>query len=66
MDENKSNQWELDGDCSLCRRKNYCSKDCSRRKQFKKSYVKSMFREVMHEHGLDQLDGYAGKVFDYM
>lgn len=27
----KSDQWLLDGDCSLCRKRNYCTKDCSKR-----------------------------------
>lgn len=28
-----SEQWKLDGDCNLCRRKNYCSKPCTRCKR---------------------------------
>ena len=27
----KSDQWLLDGDCSLCRKRNYCTKNCSKR-----------------------------------
>lgn len=30
METDNSNQWELEGRCSLCRRKNYCSKPCTR------------------------------------
>ena len=26
----EAEQWKLSGDCSKCRRKNYCSKDCVR------------------------------------
>lgn len=33
MEENRTNQWELEGDCSICRRKNYCSKPCTRCKR---------------------------------
>lgn len=29
----KTDQWQLDGDCSQCRRKNYCSKPCTKNKR---------------------------------
>ena len=25
---NENEQWLLDGDCNICRRNNYCKKDC--------------------------------------
>ena len=28
--QNLSNQWELNGDCQLCRRQKYCSKPCKK------------------------------------
>ncbi len=28
-DIERNEQWKLDGDCSTCRRKNYCSKTCT-------------------------------------
>lgn len=30
---NKTNQWELDGDCNLCRKQKYCSKPCTKCKR---------------------------------
>lgn len=30
MKYNINEQWLLDGDCSICRRKNYCNKPCKR------------------------------------
>ncbi len=32
MKEN-SDRWLIDGDCSKCRRRQYCSKDCTKRKR---------------------------------
>ena len=29
MQVEKTDQWLLNGDCSLCRRNNYCSKSCT-------------------------------------
>lgn len=26
----KDNQWEIHGDCRICRRKDYCSKPCTK------------------------------------
>lgn len=28
-------QWKLDGDCTICRRRSYCSKVCSRNRKKK-------------------------------
>lgn len=28
-DQFNNEQWKSDGDCSLCRRKSYCKKECS-------------------------------------
>lgn len=38
----KSNQWELEGKCSICRRKNYCSKPCTRNKRETKAFIKGL------------------------
>ena len=27
----KNEQWLLNGDCSICRRRNYCKKECTKR-----------------------------------
>ena len=62
----KSNQWELYGDCSLCRRKKYCSKPCTKRKEFKRYYVKQAIREVIHERGFRVLEEYVDRTLDYM
>jgi len=32
-------QWKLGGNCSLCRRKNYCSKPCTANKRRTKAIV---------------------------
>ena len=29
----ESDRWLIDGDCSKCRRKNYCNKSCKKNKQ---------------------------------
>lgn len=30
---NQSNQWELNGECAKCRRRNYCSRDCTAKRK---------------------------------
>ena len=30
---NQINQWELNGDCINCRRRNYCSRDCTAKRK---------------------------------
>lgn len=29
----QTNQWELSGDCTNCRRRNYCSRDCTAKRK---------------------------------
>jgi hypothetical protein len=38
----KSEQWNLEGNCSLCRRKNYCKKACTRHKRTTEGMIRSM------------------------
>ena len=47
MDENKSNQWELDGNCSLCRRRNYCSKPCTRCKRETHNFLMNAAKDAL-------------------
>lgn len=53
----ETEQWLLDGDCSKCRRAEYCSKQCMKNKQSVKNYVfsgldmmlgLSMFRTIIN------------------
>lgn len=62
----KSNQWELNGDCSLCRREKYCSKPCTMNKRYNKYLLKRAVASVMHDKGLDVLGEYVNKALDYM
>ena len=39
-------QWLLDGNCDLCRRKKYCSKPCTANKRQREWNLKSL---VIHE-----------------
>lgn len=43
---NNDNQWELDGNCSLCRRKKYCSKPCKRYKSSLRRLISSAMDEA--------------------
>lgn len=45
----KSEQWNLDGDCSLCRRKNYCSKPCTRNKRETDIMMRSLVASKLNE-----------------
>lgn len=35
-----SEQWKLEGDCSLCRRKDYCKTDCKAHKEYINKIIK--------------------------
>lgn len=39
---NNSSQWLSNGDCSKCRRKNYCSRQCSANRKF-------MMKEIINQ-----------------
>lgn len=47
MNVDKSEQWNLDGKCSICRRKNYCSKPCTRAKRARESFIRGAFGKAM-------------------
>lgn len=40
-------QWLEDGDCSKCRRKNYCKKRCKRSRQAMRNTILDMFNKAM-------------------
>ena len=45
----RSEQWNLDGDCSLCRRKDYCSKPCTRNKRSTQAMIHSLVANKLNE-----------------
>ena len=46
---NESEQWLLNGDCSKCRRNNYCSKACTRCKRKTKALMQSLVANAMNK-----------------
>jgi len=58
-----SDQWKQGGDCSICRRKNYCRKDCKQHELWMKRAMAQIFakskagrmlsamKRTMHEMG---------------
>ena len=44
-----TDQWKLGGDCSKCRRANYCSKDCTATKRRKEQIIEQAYRDVLRE-----------------
>lgn len=40
-------QWKLDGDCIICRRRSYCSKVCSRNRNKSLSELNNLFAKLM-------------------
>ena len=44
-----SEQWKLNGDCSLCRRKNYCSKPCTMNKRDTQAMIHSLVANKLNE-----------------
>lgn len=47
MEKDNSNQWELEGKCSLCRRKNYCSKPCTRNTRAKNAFMTAVVTSAL-------------------
>lgn len=45
----KNEQWLLDGDCSICRRKNYCKKECTKYSRNKAAFIKSAVISAVDE-----------------
>lgn len=39
---NSNEQWRTGGDCTLCRRQNYCTKQCKQNKQKIEREIKSL------------------------
>lgn len=44
-------QWQLDGDCEVCRKKAYCRKSCSAHKTAIKKYIASTLKD---KYGIDE------------
>lgn len=62
-----SEQWLLNGDCRICRRKNYCSKPCTRCKRETQAELKRLVANAMNEATGGVMSEYINKtVRDYM
>lgn len=42
-------QWNLQGKCNLCRRVNYCSKECTAHKRAKEAFISGMVQRALDE-----------------
>ena len=50
MDKIQENeQWKLQGDCTKCRRNNYCSKPCTRCNRMARVKMKKLVTKTMNE-----------------
>ena len=53
MKVNSGDQWLLDGDCTLCRKKSYCGTPCTKQNKYKDNLLKEMtfkaFMKLMME-----------------
>lgn len=50
MERIKENeQWKLQGDCTKCRRNNYCSKPCTHYNRRKRAELKRLVANTMNE-----------------
>lgn len=45
----KNEQWRLEGDCSKCRRNNYCQKPCTRKDRYNKIKMEEFVREAVDQ-----------------
>ena len=48
-----SDQWKLEGECSKCRRANYCGRDCSASKRRKTKIAQQAYFDFMEEMEAD-------------
>ena len=46
---NKNEQWLLDGNCNICRRKNYCKKDCTKRARATAAWLSGAVKDVLDD-----------------
>lgn len=44
-----ADSWLIDGNCESCRRKNYCSKPCTKNKQAVRQVIRNVVRKKMVE-----------------
>lgn len=58
---NENEQWLLNGDCSKCRRKNYCSKPCTRNKRGTEAMMKALVASKLNE----MTGGAFGEIMKY-
>lgn len=64
----RNEQWKLDGNCKLCRRKNYCKTQCSKSKKseqnaIRNALINTFFRGIPQDV-LDSMEEYR-KVDEY-
>ena len=45
----ENEQWKLSGDCTKCRRNNYCSKPCTRCNRRVRAEMKRLVADTMNE-----------------
>ena len=45
----ENEQWKLQGDCTKCRRKEYCSKPCTRCNRVARAKMKRLVADTMNE-----------------
>ena len=48
----ENERWKSDGDCTKCRRKEYCSKPC---KMFKRAYMKALDQAIAEKTHMNEL-----------
>lgn len=49
MNINDNEQWLSEGKCHLCRRANYCKKDCTAYKKRKNQIIKQAYNDVLEK-----------------
>lgn len=47
--QNKDEQWDLNGDCRICRRKEYCGEPCTKHKQLRKIAMQHAINEWLDD-----------------
>lgn len=45
----KNEQWLLDGNCDICRRRNYCKKDCTKRTRATAAWLSGAVKGVLDD-----------------
>ena len=55
MDDENRDRWLIDGDCSKCRRKEYCSTECTVSKRAINAFIRDRIRKKLRSDKIEEV-----------